>query len=77
MNVSAIKQACYNLGYEEPISIEVDGTCWVGPDNDRTYLDSVAVSAEVENVLSQQDATKQALLDRLGITTEEVRLLLS
>jgi len=34
------RQACLELGYVEPISIETDGTVWLGSDDDRQYLSS-------------------------------------
>lgn len=77
MNQDQIREACLSLGMSEPISIEPDGTVWTGIDPDRVYADMTLVLAECERVVEAQAAAKQALLDRLGITAEEARLLLS
>lgn len=76
MNFSIIRQACRNLGHLD-VSIEEDGTCWSGTEHDRTFIDNALVDAEVERVLAERAAAKQALLDQLGITAEQARLLLS
>lgn len=77
MNLETIRRACYSLGYEEPISIELDGTVWLGPDDNRVYPDMAPILAECSNITANQSAAKQAILDRLGITADEARLLLS
>jgi hypothetical protein len=77
MNLKIVKQACRNLGLEEPISIEPDGTVWTGLFEERVYADMDVVNAEIARIESENSAAKQAVLDRLGITAEEARLLLS
>ena len=77
MNEENIRKACLSLGMVEPISIEPDGTVWLGPDDNRIYPDMAPILAECERVVDAQAAAKQALLDRLGITADEARLLLS
>ncbi len=77
MSTSLIRQACINLGLVEPISVEQDGTVWTGVDPDRVYPDMAPILAECERVVDAQATAKQALLDRLGITAEEARMLLS
>lgn len=77
MNLSLIRQACHSLGYEEPISIEADGTVWLGVDPDREYLEMEPILAEVDRLQAEREQTKSDILDRLGLTVEEVKLLLS
>ena len=77
MNLSKIRKACLNLGMEEPISIELDGTVWTGVYEERVYADMDAVNNEVARLEQESNIAKQAVLDRLGITAEEARLLLS
>lgn len=77
MNEIIVRQACYNIGLVEPISIEPDGTVWTGADNARVYEDMDAINAEVVRLEQETKTAKQALLDRLGITAEEARMLLS
>ncbi len=62
---------------EEPISIELDGTVWTGADDSRVYADMETVIAEIQRIESETQSAKQAILDRLGLTSEEMRLLLS
>ena len=54
MNTTLKRQACYNLGYEEPISIEPDGVVWLGTDPDRVYPDMAPIDAEYEKLLAEQ-----------------------
>lgn len=51
INTIYARHACLEIGYVEPISIENDGTIWLGPDNNRQYLteqQQAAVWARVE-----------------------------
>lgn len=75
-HLQKIRQACYSLGYEEPISIEMDGTVWLGIDPDREYPDMEPIMAEVERLEEEQEQRKNEVLSRLGLTLEEVKLLL-
>jgi hypothetical protein len=59
----------------EPISIEPDGTVWLGSDDNRIYPDMAPIWVECDRVIDAQAAAKQVLLDRLGITADEARLL--
>lgn len=77
MNREIIRKACLSVGFEEPISIEPDGTVWLGLDDNRTYPDMAPIWVEYEKLVQQESVAKQELLDRLGITAEEARLLLS
>lgn len=58
----------------EPVSIEPDGSVWA--DADHRDIDVVAVQAEYERLLAEKDATRAALLARLGLTEAEATLLL-
>lgn len=46
MNQDHIRKACLSLGMAEPISIESDGTVWLGQDDNRTYPDMKPILAE-------------------------------
>jgi hypothetical protein len=75
MNLIAIRKACLSLGMVEPISIELDGTVWAGEDDSRVYADMEAVIAEVQRVESETQSAKQAILDRLGLTEDEAKVI--
>jgi hypothetical protein len=75
MNLNAIRKACLSLGMVEPISIELDGTVWTGEDDSRVYADMEAVIAEVQRVESETQSAKQAILDRLGLTEDEAKVI--
>lgn len=53
MNEPLKRQACYNLGYEEPISIEPDGIVWLGIDPDRVYPDMKPIDEEYARLLAE------------------------
>lgn len=53
MNLEVRRQACYNVGLMEPISIELDGTVWTGSDDDRTYPDPAPIDAEYNRLMAQ------------------------
>jgi hypothetical protein len=38
MNLKSLRLAAIELGHSEPISIEPDGTIWIGTDEARQYL---------------------------------------
>lgn len=67
--------ACYSLGHAD-VSVEADGTCWTGADDNRTYIDNEAVDAEVARLSAEKVAAKQAILDRLGLTEDEAKAIL-
>ena len=81
-----VRKACLELGYVEPISIEVDGTVWLGPDNNKQYLtpqqqqDVLVKTAEIQEAAAQAaaDARTSALakLAALGLTQAEIAALL-
>lgn len=79
MNIQRIRKACLALGLSEPISIEMDGTVWLGSDDDRTYPDMKKINAKVVE-LEQEEANHrqetQNKLAALGLTVEEILALL-
>jgi hypothetical protein len=54
MNLELKRQACYNVGLVEPISIEPDGTVWTGADDDRTYPDAAPIDAEYARLVEEE-----------------------
>ena len=81
VNLNALRAAALELGHAEPISIEPDGTIWLGIDSDRTYLTS-AEQAAVEAQAAQTAAHASAARDRalaklkvLGLTDDEIAAL--
>lgn len=55
-----IRQACLELGYSEPISIEENGIVWLGLDDDRQYLtdqEQLAVQARAVEIEIEYLAT--------------------
>lgn len=79
MNTNYIKQACYNLGLDEPISIEPDGIVWLGVDADRTYPDMEPIKAEAARLEAQKIDYKNSgrqKLAALGLTDAEIDALL-
>jgi hypothetical protein len=78
MGILEIYHAAVALGYAD-ISVEPDGTVWLGADDARTYLtDAQQKSVVTKATKSQADkaTAKQAVLNRLGITADEAALLL-
>jgi hypothetical protein len=79
MNIIYLLAAAVALGYQEPISVEPDGTIWLGTSDNKKdltgkELDAVQKKAkELENI---KVAARQVVLDRLGITADEAALLL-
>jgi membrane-bound ClpP family serine protease len=74
-----LRKAALELGYSEPISIEPDGSIWLGIDPDRQYLTDEQLKA-IKQKAQQNQATKaaarQAVLDKLGLTADEAAALL-
>ena len=63
MNSFNVRQACLELGYNEPISIEENGVVWLGPDNNRQYLteqQQAAVWARAAEIEAEYLATHPA-----------------
>lgn len=79
MNLHIVKQACIALGFSEPISIEIDGTVWIGSDDDRTYPDMKKINTKIKELEQEESARRQAAQDKLvalGLTVEEIQALL-
>ena len=82
VNLDKLRQAALQLGHVEPISIEPDGTIWLGIDPDRVYLTNAQQTA-VETQAAQNDenaATARvsavAKLAGLGLTADEIAALI-
>ena len=82
MNLKSLRQAAIALGHTEPISIEPDGTIWLGIDPDRQYLsaaDQSAVEKKAEQIVDSSTKARQSALVKLaalGLTEAEVSALL-
>ena len=82
MEQSDLRKAALALGYVEPISIEPDGTIWLGTDADRDYLTAAQLEAVRAEAAQQIDAKAAARasartkLAALGLTEAEVAALL-
>jgi hypothetical protein len=79
MNLKILRQAAIALGHAEPISIEPDGTIWLGLDAERVYLtdaEQKAVTKKAATIETEKAATRQAVLDKLGLTQDEAQALL-
>ena len=77
INIYWLTQACISLGINNP-SIEPDGTIWTGIDDNRTYLSETETNAIVNKSVELQtkvNTDKQAVLDKLGLTADEVAAL--
>ena len=81
INLDALRAAALELGHDEPISIEPDGTIWLGVDPDRTYL-TAAQQKAVETKAAQTAAnataarnSAHAKLKVLGLTDDEIAAL--
>jgi hypothetical protein len=71
-------EAAQALGHAEPISVEPDGTIWLGTNDDRTYLTATqlkAVKTKAEQIATDKQNNKQAALDKLGLTADEAAAL--
>ena len=79
MNLNLLRQAAIALGHSEPISIEPDGTIWLGLDAKRVYLtdtEQKAVTKKAATIEAEKAAARQAVLDKLGLTADEAQALL-
>lgn len=75
LNRQAIRAACLELGYQEPISIEDDGTVWLGTDDNRTYPEMAPINAkaaQIEGNYLSAHQSGQNKLKALGLTDEEL-----
>ena len=79
MNNVLIAQAAHALNYDHSFTIEADGQMWHGTDDERVYLTDeqvVAVTNKATSTSAAKLAAKQAVLDKLGLTADEVAVLL-
>ena len=80
MNLKLIREAALALGYAEPISIEPDGSIWLGNETDRQDL-SAADIKKVHTKATALEADRAKLkadtIAKLGLTADEVTALLS
>jgi hypothetical protein len=79
MNLKILRQAAIALGHAEPISIEPDGTIWLGLEAERVYLtdaEQKAVNKKAATIEAEKAAARQAVLDKLGLSQDEVQALL-
>jgi hypothetical protein len=79
MNDLIIRRACIAIGMQEPISIEPDGTVWVGADDDRTYPDMNPILAKAEELVAEHVNARQSArtkLAALGLTEAEINTLI-
>jgi len=71
--------AAHALGYNESLTIENDGQMWHGTDSERIYLTDTQIQAIKDSAIkteADKALAKQAVLDKLGLTADEVAALL-
>ena len=62
------------------VSVEPDGTMWLGSDLERVYLTEKQISAVIkksQEIIDAKATAKEAVLAKLGLTADEVAALLS
>ena len=80
MNFGYIYRAALALGHHEPISIEPNGHIWTGTENDRydlTDAENAAVQAKAVELQNENEARRQAILGKLGLTADDLALLIN
>ena len=80
MNSFQLMEAGFDLGYDISLTIESDGSMWTGTDDTRKYLTTAQVSTisnRAEELETERVASKQAVLNKLGLTADEIAALLS
>ena len=81
VNLDKLRIAALQLGHAEPISIEPDGTIWLGIDPDRTYLTAnqqAAVEAQAAQTAANAAAARASAIAKLaglGLTDDEISAL--
>jgi ligand-binding sensor domain-containing protein len=78
MNLELLRKAATQLGHAEPISIEPDGTIWLGTNENRVYLTPTqlnAVKTKAEQIAIDKQTEKQSALAKLGLTADEAAAL--
>jgi hypothetical protein len=74
-----LHEAAKQLGYNESFTVEQDGQMWHGTDSDRIYLTTTKkeiVETKALELQTLQNAKRQAVLDKLGLTADEAAALL-
>ena len=74
-----LHEAAKQLGYDESFTVEQDGQMWHGTDSDRIYLTTTKkqiVETKALELQTFQNAKRQAVLDKLGLTADEAAALL-
>ena len=77
MNYAYLHLAAKELNLS-PLSIEPDGTMWMGLETERQNLTAAKVTAITKRATeleSTKVSAKQAVLDKLGLTADEVAAL--
>jgi hypothetical protein len=73
-----LHEAAKQLGYNETFTVEQDGQMWHGTDSDRIYLTTTKkeiVETKALELQTLQNAKRQAVLDKLGLTADEAAAL--
>jgi hypothetical protein len=74
-----LHEAAKQLGYNESFTVEQDGQMWHGTDSDRIYLTTTKkeiVETKALELQTLQNAKRQAVLEKLGLTADEAAALL-
>lgn len=80
MNNFQLITAALELGYDESVTIENDGTVWTGTNDNRVYFTEAemkALNKKATDLEKQKTTAKNAVLAKLGLTADEVAALLS
>lgn len=81
MNNNLVRKAAIACGHDEPISIEPDGSIWLGIDPDRQYLTTAQQKTitnkakEMAENAAAAAASGRAKLAALGLTDDEINAL--
>lgn len=70
VNDIILRDACLACGLTEPISIEPDGSVWVGNDTERTYPDMTPIMAEYERLLGAEQHKQIERLRQAAYATQ-------
>lgn len=82
METNKLRAAALAVGHKEPISIEPDGTIWLGIDSDRIYLTAEELKTVNDQAVIMEKAAVAARvsartkLAALGLTEAEIGALL-
>jgi hypothetical protein len=70
-----IREACYALGMSEPISIEPDGTVWIGEDDNRSYPNMKQILKKAEEIAANRSRARTSAISKLvelGLNESEI-----